>query len=229
MKKKSKKINFNQKKIKQKKTYEIKKAIKILKTMQSANFIESIDAAFHLNIDSKKSEQNIRGSILLPHETGKKIKIAVFTTGQNAKIAISAGADYVGMEDLANIIQKQKKKFDVIIASPESMDTVKKLGPILGPRGIMPNPKLGTVTTDIKKSIVEAKKGKITYKNDKNGIIHSSFGKINLSNKKIYENFLALFNTIKKSKPNQIKGIFFKKISISTTMGPGIIINHMSL
>ncbi|VFP87811.1 50S ribosomal protein L1 [Buchnera aphidicola (Cinara piceae)] len=229
MQKKSKKMQFNQKKKKNKKNYKIEKAIKILKSMKHANFIESIDAAFNLNINTKKSEQNIRGSVILPHGTGKKIKIAVFTTGKNVKIAQSCGADFVGMEDLANIIKKQKIKFDLIIASPESMELVGKLGPILGPRGIMPNPKFGTVTNNIEKSIQDARKGKINYKNDKNGIIHSNFGKINFSHKHLYANFLALYNSIRQSKPTQLKGIYYKKISISTTMGLGINIDHLSL
>ncbi|VFP79041.1 50S ribosomal protein L1 [Buchnera aphidicola] len=229
MKEKSKKKQFNQKKKKKKKNYKINKAIEILKKIKPANFIESIDVAFNLNINPKKSEQNVRGSVILPHGTGKKIKIAVFTTGKNIKIAQSYGADFVGMEDLANIIKKQKIKFDLIIASPEAMELVGKLGPILGPRGIMPNPKFGTVTKNIKKSIKDARKGKINYKNDKNGIIHSNFGKINFSNKNLYENFLALYHSIKQSKPAQLKGIYYKKISISTTMGPGINIDHLSL
>ncbi|ABJ90507.1 50S ribosomal protein L1 [Buchnera aphidicola BCc] len=226
MKKKKKNYTFNKK---NKKIYNIKEAIQLLKNKKSAKFIESIDAAFNLNIDPKKSEQNVRGSVLLPHGTGNTIKIAVFTTGKNIKIAQLAGADYVGLEDLANLITNQKKKIDLVIASPETMHIVGKLGPILGPKGIMPNPKFGTITKDIKKAIQEAKKGKINYRNDKNGIIHSNFGKINFSEKELYENFLTLYQDIKKSQPNQFKGIYYKKINISTTMGPGIIIDHLSL
>ncbi|VFP78008.1 50S ribosomal protein L1 [Buchnera aphidicola (Cinara cuneomaculata)] len=229
MKKISKKMQVNLIKIKKKKIYSLHEAIKILKTMKLANFIESVDATFHVNINPKKSEQNIRGSILLPHGTGKKIKIGVFTTGKNIDVANKYGADFVGTEDLAEIIKKQTIKFDLIIASPETMDLVGKLGPILGPQGIMPNPKFGTISTDLKKSILEARKGKINYKNDKNGIIHSNFGKINFSQIQLYENFLTLYKNIMKSKPNQLKGIFYKKISISTTMSPGIIIDHLSL
>ncbi|VFP83492.1 50S ribosomal protein L1 [Buchnera aphidicola] len=229
MKKISKKMQFNLKKTEIKKKYTINSAIEILQSMKPANFIESVDATFILNINSKKSEQNIRGSILLPHGTGKKIKIGVFTTGKNIKIAKKYGADFVGMEDLAVIIKKQTIKFDLIIASPETMNLVGKLGPILGPRGIMPNPKFGTISTDIKKSLKDARKGKINYRNDKNGIIHSNFGKINFSKIQLYENFLTLYNQITLSKPNQLKGIYYKKISISTTMSPGIIIDHLSL
>ncbi|VFP80949.1 50S ribosomal protein L1 [Buchnera aphidicola (Cinara kochiana kochiana)] len=229
MKKISKKMQFNLKKIKIKKLYTINSAIKLLKDMKPANFIESIDATFHLNINPKKSEQNIRGSILLPHGTGKKIKIGVFTTGKNINIAKKYGADFVGMEDLAIIIKKQTIKFDLIIASPETMNLVGKLGPILGPRGIMPNPKFGTISNDIKKSLKEARKGKINYRNDKNGIIHSNFGKINFPKIQLYENFLTLYNNIKQSKPNQLKGVYYKKINISTTMSPGITIDHLSL
>ncbi|VFP85582.1 50S ribosomal protein L1 [Buchnera aphidicola (Cinara pseudotaxifoliae)] len=225
----SKKKKFNQNLRNQKTIYTIQSAIKILKKMKSANFIESIDAAFHLNINPKKSEQNIRGSILLPHGTGKKIKIGVFTTGKNVTVAKESGADFVGMEDLASIIKKQTIKFDLIIASPETMEIVGKLGPILGPRGIMPNPKFGTVTENIQQAIQEARQGKINYRNDKNGIIHSNFGKINFSEIHLYENFLTLHNNIKQAKPRQLKGIFYKKISISTTMSPGIFIDYLNL
>ncbi|MGI4816684.1 MAG: 50S ribosomal protein L1 [Janthinobacterium lividum] len=225
----SKKKKFNQKLRNQKNTYTIQSAIKILKTMKSANFVESVDAAFHLNINPKKSEQNIRGSVLLPHGTGKKIKIGVFTTGKNIEIAKESGADFVGMEDLANVIKKQKIIFDIIIASPETMEIVGKLGPILGPKGIMPNPKFGTVTENIKQSIQEARQGKVNYRNDKSGVIHGNFGKINFSEIHLYENFLTLFNNIKQSKPNQLKGVLYKKISISTTMSPGISINYLTL
>ncbi|WP_075431646.1 50S ribosomal protein L1 [Buchnera aphidicola] len=229
MKKLSKKKKQNQQKIKKNKLYSAKNGINFLKQLKLAKFNESIDAAFYLNINTKKSEQNIRGSILLPHGTGKKSKIAVFATGKNAEIAKSLNVDAVGTEDLADIIKNKKIVFDIIIASPDTMKIVSKLGPILGPRGIMPNPKFGTVTEDIKKSIEEAKIGKVNYKNDKNGIIHSSFGKINFSEKKLYQNLQILFNAIKKSKNNQSKGIYCKKISLSTTMGPGITIDHLSL
>lgn len=229
MKKISKKKDQNNKRITENKIYSAQEGIKFLKNLKPAKFNESIDVAFHLNINTKKSEQNIRGSILLPHGTGKKSKIAVFATGKNVEIAQKLGITSIGTEDLANEIIKNKKKFDVIIASPDTMKVVSKLGPILGPRGIMPNPKFGTVTENIEKSIKEAKIGKINYKNDKNGIIHSSFGKINFSENQLYQNLKALFNAIKKSKTNQSKGIYCKKISLSTTMGPGITIDHLSL
>ncbi len=221
-------MQLNQNQIK-KKFYDIKNAIKILKKLQPAKFIESIDASFSLNINPKKHEHNIRGSILLPHGTGKKIKIAVFTTGDNVKIAQTSGADFVGTENLADIITKQTIKFDIVIASPETMEIVKKLGPILGPRGIMPNPKFGTVSTNIKQSVEEARRGKITYRSDKSGIIHSNFGKINFSDNDLYENFLILYNSIKQAKPAQLKGMYFKNINISTTMSPGINIDYLSL
>ncbi|AEH39621.1 50S ribosomal protein L1 [Buchnera aphidicola (Cinara tujafilina)] len=229
MKNLSKKIKNNRQHIKTNKIYPVKEGIKLLKNLQLAKFNESIDAAFHININTKKSEQNIRGSILLPYGTGKKSKIAVFATGKNAEIAKMLNVDAVGTEELADIIKKNKTKFDVVIASPDTMNIVSKLGPILGPRGIMPNPKFGTVTENIEKSIQEAKIGKINYRNDKNGIIHSSFGKINFSTTQLYQNLKILFNAIKKSKPNQLKGIYCKKISLSSTMGPGIIIDHLSL
>lgn len=224
-----KKINTQKYQKKEQKMFNLKQGIKILKNSKKRKFIESIDAAFNLNINSKKPEQNIRNTAILPHGTGKNIKIAVFTTGENIKIAYSQGADLVGMEDLAEIIKKNKKKFDIIIATPETMKLVGTLGPILGPRGIMPNPKFGTITKDIKRTIKEIKNGKIYYKNDKNGIIHSTFGKINFSTQALSENFFSLYNSIKKSKPPVSKGLYFKKISLSSTMGPGIIINHLLL
>lgn len=224
-----KKTNTQKNQKKEKKIFSIQKGIEILKKSKKRKFIESIDAAFNLNINPKKPEQNIRNTAILPHGTGKNIKIAVFTTGKNIKIAYSQGADTVGMEDLAEIIKKKKQKFDIIIATPETMQLVGTLGPILGPRGLMPNPKFGTVTQNIKSTIQEIKSGKIHYKNDKNGIIHSTFGKINFSNQELFENFLSLYNAIKKSRPPLSKGLFFKKISVSSTMGPGIIINHLLL
>lgn len=229
MKKQSKRNKSNLKKIEKNKIYEVKEGLEILKTLKSTKFLETIEINFNLNINTKKTNQNIKGFVILPHGTGKNIKIAVFTTGKNIEIAKLCGVEAIGLEDLAEKIKKNSSLFDLIIASPETMKIVSKLGPILGPKGLMPNPKFGTITENIKKAIKEAKNGKVCYKNDKNGVIHSIVGKINFSNQKLYENIKTLFEAIKKSKPSQSKGFFIKKISISTTMGPGITINHMSL
>lgn len=203
--------------------------IQFLKNQKKRKFLESVDVTFNLNINVKKIEQNIRNTVVLPHGTGKKLNIAVFTTGRNVEIATNLGINTVGMENIIDTVKKNKKKFNVVIATPEAMILVGKLGSILGPRGIMPNPKFGTVTTDIKKCINEIRKGKINYKNDKNGIIHSIIGKINFSNKQLTDNFLKLYESIKKNKPSQLKGTYFNKITLSTTMSPSIEINISSI
>jgi large subunit ribosomal protein L1 len=209
-------------KINQNKKFSIDEAINKLKKFSTVNFIESIDIAIQLGIDSKKSEQNIRNNIILPHGTGKPIKIAVFAHGDKAIEAKEAGADLVGMEDLATKIKNGEKKINVVITIPEAMNLVRTLAPILGPRGIMPNPKLGTITENIKETINKIKKGQITLRNDKNGIIHTNIGKINFDNYKIKENIEYIINILKKYKPPQIKGNFIKKIYISSTMGISI-------
>ncbi|XBC44410.1 MAG: 50S ribosomal protein L1 [Buchnera aphidicola (Schlechtendalia peitan)] len=229
MRKFTKKQKFMHNLIDHKKVFEIEEGIEILKKMAISKFNESIDISINLNINSKKSDQNIRNSAILPHGTGKTIKIVVFTTGKNVDIAKSLGVEYVGLHDLSDIIKSGKINFNVAIASTETMNVVSKLGPILGPRGLMPNPKLGTVTDNIENAIKNAKKGQINYKNDKNGIVHTSIGKINFTNKNIQENLNTLLISIKKSKPKNLKGLYIKKITISTTMSLGINVNINNL
>ncbi|WP_343126567.1 50S ribosomal protein L1 [Buchnera aphidicola] len=229
MKKISKRNKKNIKIFIKKKIYKIKDGIKILKKFVPTKFTESVDLACQLSINSKKSEQNIRNTVILPHGTGKKITIAVFTSPENQKKALKIGADFSGMESILDIIKKKKKKIDYVLATPDAMQFIKNLGLILGPKGFMPNKKDGTITDNLKNTIQELRKGKIKCRNDKYGIIHSTFGKINFSTTQLYENLLFLLQHIKNSKPPQLKGFYFKKISLSTTMSPSIIVNHISL
>lgn len=209
--------------------YTIEKIITILKKLTNVKFIESIDIAIHLNINPKKSDQNIKGYSVLPYGTGKKIKIGVFAEGENINIAKKAGATAVGMESLKEKILKNNKELDIIIATPDTMKIVRTLGKILGPKGLMPNPKTGTITTNIKDTIEKIKKGQIKFKNDKKGVIHTSIGKINFKEKMIKKNIIHLLKDIKKNKPKTSKGIFLKNIIISSTMGPGLKLNINSL
>ncbi|WP_422667510.1 50S ribosomal protein L1 [Buchnera aphidicola] len=212
-----------------KKLYHIDESIELLKNSSTVKFIESIDIAINLGINPKKSDQNIRGSIILPNGTGRSVRVAVFTQGNNIEIAEKAGAELIGMDDLVEKIKKQGINFDTVIASPDAMKIVTTIGHILGPRGLMPNPKLGTVTTNIAHAIKNAKTGQICYRNDKNGIIHATIGRLNFHKNKIKENFHTFLESIKKSKPPQSKGIYIKKITLSTTMGIGLTIDPSSL
>ncbi|WP_343189117.1 50S ribosomal protein L1 [Buchnera aphidicola (Chaitoregma tattakana)] len=214
--------------IKKKKIYNIEECITTLKKLSVLKFTESIDVAINLNINTKKSEQNIRNTVLLPNKLEKKNKILVFTKGKNIDLAKKAKADYIYQEGTKNI-KKEIKKFNIVIASPDSMNIVGKLGHILGPRGLMPNIKFGTLTNNIYNAIIKIKEGQIKYKSDKSGIIHASIGKVNFTRKQIKENFLAFMKSLKQSKPTKIKGEFFKKIYFSTTMGGSIQINHSDL
>ncbi|BAP58606.1 50S ribosomal protein L1 [Candidatus Tachikawaea gelatinosa] len=209
--------------------YAIDDAISLLKDTASNRFVESVDIAVNLGIDSRKSDQNVRGSSFLPHGLGRTTRIAVFAEGNNADLAKSAGADIVGMESLSNQIKKNEIKFDVLIASPDVMSIVSGLGQILGPKGLMPNPKLGTVTNNLKETIKNIKLGQVRYRNDKNGIIHATIGKINFDINKIKENLVSLLKSLKKNKPSNSKGTFFKKITLSTTMGVGLMVDQNSL
>ncbi|CAL4317969.1 50S ribosomal protein L1 [Buchnera aphidicola (Chaitophorus sp. 3695)] len=201
---------------------DIENAILSLKKKSKRKFIESFDVAIMLGINAKKTEQNVRGSTKLPHGTGKKIKVAVFAHGKKAEDAKKAGAEYVGMEDLSQKIKNDQIKFNVTVATPESMKIVGLLGSILGPKGLMPSYKLGTITSNIFDIVQEIKNGQIRYKNDKNGIIHTSIGKTSFSEKKIKENLIHLINSLKKQKPSKSKGIYIKKIFLTTTMGKSI-------
>ena len=211
------------------KEYEINEAVALLKELATAKFVESVDVAVNLGIDARKSDQNVRGATVLPHGTGREIRVAVFTQGANAEAAKAAGADIVGMEDLAEQVKKGVMDFDVVVASPDAMRVVGQLGTILGPRGLMPNPKVGTVTPNVAEAVKNAKAGQVRYRNDKNGIIHTTIGKANFSAEQIKENLEALLVALKKAKPSSAKGTFLKKVSISTTMGAGVAVDQASL
>lgn len=212
------------------KKYDINTALMLIKKGDTVKFIESIDVAIHLGIDVRKSDQNIRGTALLPNGTGRNISVAVFTKDpKKIEEAKKAGAEFVGSEDLAEIIKKGEINFKLVIASPDTMNIVSQLGQILGPKGLMPNPKMGTITSEIYEAVKNAKSGQIKYRNDKNGIIHAAIGKINFDNENIKENLEFLLNNLKKNKPINTKGIYFKKIILSSTMGVGINIDINSL
>jgi len=211
------------------KIYEPVEAIKILKQNSYANFEEALEVAINLGIDSNKTEQNIRGVISLPKGTGKTIIVAVIAKGDKQGEAKEAGADIVGETDLIDTISSGKISFDLLIATPDMMSSVGKVAKILGPKGLMPNPKLGTVTQDLKTAVKNAKSGQVQYKNDKGGIVHAGIGKINFNDDDLLENLKAFYNSINKSKPDNLKGSFIKKITIASTMGVGLEINASSL
>ncbi|MGF1743204.1 50S ribosomal protein L1 [Vibrio profundum] len=211
------------------KVYEINEAVALLQELATAKFVESVDVAVNLGIDARKSDQNVRGATVLPHGTGREIRVAVFTQGANAEAAKEAGADIVGMEDLAEQVKKGEMNFDVVVASPDAMRVVGQLGTILGPRGLMPNPKVGTVTPNVAQAVKNAKAGQVRYRNDKNGIVHTTIGKANFSVEQIKENLETLLVALKKAKPSSAKGVFLNKISISTTMGAGVVVDQASL
>jgi len=202
--------------------YSINDALSLVKGCASAKFDETVEVSINLGIDSKKSDQNVRGSVVLPNGTGKSVRIAVFTQGDNAKKATDAGADSVGMEDLMKTMQDGDLNYDVVIASPDAMGVVGRLGQVLGPRGLMPNPKVGTVTPDVETAVKNAKSGQVQYRNDKAGIIHAGIGKASFDVKALEENIKALIEALKKAKPSSAKGTFLKKMSVSSTMGPGL-------
>jgi large subunit ribosomal protein L1 len=211
------------------KEYGFNEAVALLKELATAKFAESVDVAVNLGIDARKSDQNVRGATVLPNGTGKDVRVAVFTQGANVEAAKAAGADIVGMEDLADLVKKGEMNFDVVVASPDAMRVVGQLGQILGPRGLMPNPKTGTVTPDVATAVRNAKAGQVRYRNDKNGIIHASIGKIAFEVNHIQENLAALLEALNKAKPSSAKGTFIKKISLSTTMGAGVSVDQTSL
>jgi large subunit ribosomal protein L1 len=227
----SKKRKIILEKIEAGKLYPISDAFELLKELPQAKFKEgeSVDISVNLGVDPRKSDQVVRGSTMLPNGSGKKIRVAVFTQGANVQIAKNAGADIVGMADLADEVKAGKMDFDVVIASPDAMGIVGRLGPVLGPRGLMPNPKVGTVTPDVGAAVKNAKSGQVRYRADKNGIIHCSVGKINFENQALVENIKAILEDLRKAKPSTSKGIYFKKITVSTTMGPGLSIDLASL
>lgn len=211
------------------KVYGFTEAVALLKSLPAAKFVEGVDVSVNLGIDARKSDQTVRGSTVLPNGTGKTVRVAVFTQGPNAKIATDAGADIVGMEDLAESIKAGNMDFDVVIASPDAMGVVGRLGQVLGPRGLMPNPKVGTVTPDIATAVKNAKGGQVRYRADKNGIVHCTIGKINFEANSLEGNLAALLADLKKAKPSNAKGIYLKKATLSTTMGPGLAIDISSI
>ena len=205
--------------------YAIEEALELVKKMATAKFDESVDVAVGLGIDPRKSDQVVRGAVVLPNGTGKHMRVAVFATGDKATEAREAGADIVGMEDLAEQVKAGHMDFDVVIATPDAMRVVGTLGPVLGPRGLMPNPKVGTVTTDIRTAVINAKGGQVRYRADKGGIVHSTIGKSSFEVKALHENLLALIDSLRKAKPTTSKGIYIRKVSISPTMGPGVAVD----
>ena len=229
MAKLSKRARLIREKVDVLKEYDISEAITLLKEFATAKFRESVDVAINLGIDARKSDQNVRGATVLPNGTGRDVRVAVFTQGANAEKATAAGADVVGMEDLAEQVKAGNMDFDVVIATPDAMRVVGQLGQILGPRGLMPNPKVGTVTPDVTTAVNNAKAGQIRYRNDKNGIIHTTIGKADFDDAKLQQNLESLLEALKKAKPANAKGQYIKKISVSTTMGAGVTVNASSL
>ena len=209
--------------------YSISDALGLIKECATAKFDESVDVSINLGIDTKKSDQNVRGAVVLPNGTGKVVRVAVFTQGDNVQKATDAGADIVGMDDLMKTMQDGDLNYDVVIASPDAMGVVGRLGQVLGPRGLMPNPKVGTVTPDVATAVKNAKAGQVRYRADKAGIVHAGIGKASFDAKALEENIVALIDALKKGKPSSAKGIYFKKISVSSTMGPGLAIDAASV
>jgi len=211
------------------KHYALDEALDLVKKTASAKFDESVDVAVNLGIDAKKSEQNVRGSAVLPRGTGKTVRVAVFAEGAAAEAAKKAGADIVGFQDLADQIKAGKMDFDVVIASPDAMRVVGQLGQILGPRGLMPNPKVGTVTPNVAKAVENAKAGQVQFRIDKAGIVHCTIGKASFGADALKENLVTLMAALNKAKPATAKGIYIKKLTLSTTMGPGVVVDAGSL
>lgn len=211
------------------KLYAIDEAIALVKGAATAKFNESIDVAVNLGVDPRKSDQVVRGAVVLPKGTGKTVRVAVFTQGPGVEAALAAGADKVGMDDLAAEMKAGDLNYDVVIASPDAMRVVGQLGQVLGPRGLMPNPKVGTVTPDVATAVKNAKAGQVRFRTDKNGIVHASVGKVDFEPTKLKENVEALLADLKRLKPSTSKGVYVKRITLSTTMGPGLLIDQASL
>ena len=226
MAKLSKRAKAINEKIDREKVYSLEDALTLLKEVSTVKFNESVDISVNLGVDPKKSDQVVRGATVLPNGSGKDVRVAVFTDGDNAKAATEAGADIVGMDDLAAEVKKGNMDFDVVIASPDAMRVVGQLGQILGPRGLMPNPKVGTVTPNVAEAVKNAKSGQVRYRVDKAGIIHCSVGTVKFDVQQLKENVDGLLADLVKAKPTAAKGVFLKKISVSTTMGPGLIVDQ---
>jgi large subunit ribosomal protein L1 len=218
-----------QEKVTRGKQYPLDEAIALLQELSSVKFKESVDVSVNLGVDPRKSDQAVRGATVLPNGTGKTVRVAVFTQGANADAAKEAGADIVGFEDLAEAVKQGNMDFDVVIASPDAMRVVGTLGQILGPRGLMPNPKVGTVTPDVATAVKNAKAGQVRYRTDKAGIIHAPIGRVDFQAEALKENLVALLADLMKARPTSAKGVYMKKVSVSTTMGPGLHIDHSTL
>jgi large subunit ribosomal protein L1 len=229
MAKLSKRAKAIKEKLQAGKLYPAEEAFAVLKELSAVKFVESVDVSVNLGVDPRKSDQAVRGATVLPHGTGKSVRVAVFAQGANADAAKEAGADIVGMDDLAAQVKAGELNFDVVIAAPDAMRVVGQLGQILGPRGLMPNPKVGTVTPDVAAAVRNAKAGQVRYRTDKKGIIHCSIGKVNFDAVALRENLEALIADLKKAKPSTSKGVYLKKITVSSTMGPGLQIDHGAL
>ena len=225
----SKRVKAFREKVEPTKFYSIDDALELLKSMPATKFDQSVDVSVNLGVDPRKSDQVVRSSTVLPNGTGKTVRVAVFAQGPNADAAKEAGADIVGFEDLADDIKKGNMNFDVVIASPDAMRVVGQLGQILGPRGLMPNPKVGTVTPDVAGAVKNAKAGQVRYRTDKAGIIHCPVGKVSFDVASLKANINALLVDLNKAKPSSAKGTYFKKISVSSTMGPGIVVDKATL
>lgn len=226
MAKLSKRAKLIREKVDANKSYSLEEAVALLSELSTVKFNESVDVAINLGVDPRKSDQVVRGATVMPNGTGKDVRVAVFTQGANADAAKEAGADIVGMDELAEQVKKGQMDFDVVIASPDAMRVVGQLGQILGPRGLMPNPKVGTVTPDVATAVKNAKAGQVRFRTDKNGIIHTTLGKVTFDAAAVQGNLEALVADLKKLKPSSSKGIYFKKVTLSTTMGPGLTIDH---
>lgn len=228
MVKKSKKYQAAEKLVDRTKAYDINEAIELLKENAKANFDETIEVAYRLGVDTKKADEQIRGAMVLPHGTGKTQTVLVFAKGDKVAEAEAAGADYVGDQELINKINQGWFDFDVVVATPDMMGEVGKLGRVLGPKGLMPNPKTGTVTFEVEKAVKDVKAGKVEYRVDKSGNIHVPIGKASFSNEKLIENFEAITDTVAKARPHSLKGTYAKNVSVTSTMGPGIKVNASS-
>jgi large subunit ribosomal protein L1 len=229
MAKLTKRVKAIREKLEGNKQYPAEEAFALLKELSSVKFSESVDVSINLGVDPRKSDQAVRGATDLPNGTGKEVRVAVFTQGANADAATEAGADIVGMDDLAGQVKAGNMDFDVVIASPDAMRVVGKLGPILGPRGLMPNPKVGTVTPNVAEAVRKAKAGQVRYRTDKGGIIHCAIGKVNFEPAALKQNLEALLRDLQKAKPSAAKGVYMKKVSVATTMGPGIQLDQATL
>ena len=216
-------------KVDREKAYEVNDALGLVKELATAKFKESIDIAVNLGVDPRKSDQVVRGSTVLPNGTGKTVRVAVFAQGENADKATAAGADVVGFDDLAETVKSGEMNFDVVIATPDAMRVVGQLGQILGPRGLMPNPKVGTVTADVETAVKNAKAGQVRYRTDKAGIIHCAIGRADFEVDALKENLEALLADLKKAKPSSAKGSYFKKMTVSSTMGPSVAVDRASV